>query len=141
MFAKHQIDASLRPTLTAICNLNCYETENERFNYEKSLLALDINIKGAIYAIKFIVKHTIVKRLNFLEKKLHVRKEKLNILKLAVEGINCCFFFFCIYHYFLTLCPFDIYPRKQPTDMLNMCSRNVSFLRKSDVFWTKKFLL
>jgi len=94
MFAKHQIDASLRPTLTAICNLNCYETENERFNYEKSLLALDINIKGAIYAIKFIVKHTIVKRLNFLEKKLHVRKEKLNILKLAVEGINCCFFFF-----------------------------------------------
>lgn len=77
---------TLKGLLKTICDDKCYTSEGERFNFEKSLLTLDISVNGMITAIKFTVKHSIVKRLNTLENKLHFRKEKLNVYKLNVAG-------------------------------------------------------
>ena len=85
MFDDTEIKA-LKALLKQICADKCYTTADERFNYEKSLLTLDVSVNGMISAIKFSVKHAIVKRLNTLQKKLHFRKEKLNIFKINVAG-------------------------------------------------------
>eukprot|EP00111_Clytia_hemisphaerica_P016055 TCONS_00047511-protein len=75
----------LKNLLTSICDKECYANEVERFNYEKSLLKLDISASGMVAAVQFAVKHALVKRLNSITKRMHIRKEKLNLQKLAIE--------------------------------------------------------
>ena len=77
----------LKALLKSICDLQCYASDDERFKYEKSLLKLDISASGMVAAVQFAVKHALVKRLNSITKRMHIRKEKLNLYKLAVEGM------------------------------------------------------
>jgi len=57
--------------------MECYDAENERFNYEKTLFGvpLDPPLKLVISATKFAVEHYIAKRIKSIAKKLHLRKD------------------------------------------------------------------